>query len=76
MVFLIRNNRNDSIGYSLGLLVGLVEYSGNRNNSSYKNSDWSFGGENYSQLGFGVFTGLDFGITWSRISTSFISSDK
>jgi hypothetical protein len=59
-------------GYSLGLLVGGVDYSGNRRNQAYQNSDWHPQGADYNQLGFGVFQGLDFGLTWSRTNTSFI----
>jgi RHS repeat-associated protein len=58
-------------GYSLGLLLGGVDFSGNRGNT-FKMSDFKLGkGEQYNQLGTGVFTGLDFGVSWSRTYTSF-----
>jgi hypothetical protein len=34
--------------------------------------DWDIKGDDYDQLGFGVFTGLDFGVSWSRTHTKFI----
>jgi RHS repeat-associated protein len=63
-------------GYSLGILVAGSEYSGNRNNPTYKKSDLNFKGDNYNQLGFGVFQGLDFGISWSRTKTILLNQKK
>jgi hypothetical protein len=59
-------------GYSVGFLVIGAEFSGNRRNNSYKKTDWNLEGDDYNQLGFGVFTGLDFGLSWSRTKTTFI----
>ncbi|AFD06700.1 hypothetical protein [Solitalea canadensis] len=59
-----------SSGYSGGVGVG-YEYSGNRTNPSYENSDWNLGGENYTQRGYSYGYGADFGLMWSRTFTSF-----
>lgn len=61
-----------SSGYSLGLFLGGIEYSGNRRNSSYENSDWHLKGADYNQLGFGVFQGINIGLSWSRTNTFFL----
>lgn len=68
---------NDYLGYgseySLGLLLVGIDFSGNRGNT-FKMSDFKIGkGEQYNQLGTGVFTGLDFGVSWSRTYTRFFN---
>lgn len=58
--------------YTAGLGAFGVEYSGNRRNATYWNSDWGIGGKDYSQFGYSGGLGADFGIMWSRTNTTFI----
>jgi len=69
--FNVKDFEGAGSGYSVGVFLAGGEFSVNRINPSYENSDWNFGGKTYNQLGFGVFTGLDFGVTWSRTTTNF-----
>lgn len=58
-----------SSGDSIGVLVAGIEYTGNRNNSQFLNSDFNLTGDNYNQLGFDIARGIDLGFSWSRTKT-------
>jgi hypothetical protein len=70
--FTVADYEGFSSGYSMGLLVGGIEYSGDRVNPKHKNTDWKLRGDTYNQLGFGVLMGVKFGASWSRTKTSFV----
>jgi hypothetical protein len=71
--FKVSDFEGPGAGYSLGILIGGVDYSGNKRNKSFKNSDFDGKGDDYQQLGFGFFQGLDFGLSWSKTNTVFIN---
>jgi RHS repeat-associated protein len=69
--FTLNNYLGRASGYNAGYGPVGIEFSGNKN-ANYGSSDLKLGGDNYSQLGFTLGFGADFGVMWTSSKTSFV----
>ncbi|WP_158674145.1 DUF6443 domain-containing protein [Pedobacter sp. KBW01] len=70
--FSVNDYEGPGSGYTLGYGFLGAEYSGNRRNKTYRNTDLYLGGSDYSQFGYSVAEGFKIGAAWSRTNTTFI----